>query len=69
MEKEYWQQFTATGKVEDYLHYKMTGSKDDAVSASGAAKGLEKERSIGVRDCESDYTDGNGAVYSSGWRV
>ena len=24
MEKEYWQQFTATGKVEDYLHYKSS---------------------------------------------
>lgn len=23
MDKEYWQQFTATGRVEDYLRYRM----------------------------------------------
>lgn len=66
MEKEYWQQFTATGKVEDYLHYKM-GSSSEAESGKAAVG--EKERSIEVRDRESDCTDGNGAVYSSGWRI
>lgn len=66
MEKEYWQQFTATGKVEDYLNYKMERSSE---AESGKAAVYEKERSIEVRDRESDCTDGNGAVYSSGWRI
>lgn len=66
MEKEYWQQFTATGKVEDYLNYKMERSNE---IMSGDRAGDEKERSIGVNERESDCTDRNGTVYGSGWRV
>lgn len=66
MEKEYWQQFIATGKVEDYLNYKMESSSE---AVSGRMTGDEKERSIGVNERESDCTDGNGTVYGSGWRV
>ena len=39
MEKEYWQQFTATGKVEDYLNYKMESSSE---AVSGRMTGDEK---------------------------
>lgn len=61
MEKEYWQQFTSTGRVEDYLSYRMGVNSDTS--------GLNKERNIEVGNRESDCTDRNGTVYSSGWRV
>ncbi len=61
MEKEYWQQFTSTGKVEDYLSYRM--------EQKSGASGLNKERNNEVGNRESDCTDRNGTVYSSGWRV
>ncbi|GAA0802453.1 hypothetical protein DWX43_12770 [Clostridium sp. AF19-22AC] len=61
MEKEYWQQFTSTGKVEDYLSYRM--------EQKSGTSGLNKERNNEVGNRESDCTDRNGTVYSSGWRV
>lgn len=60
MEKGYWQQFTSTGSVEDYLSYRMEAEKETF--------GLKEEKA-GVRNCESDCTDRNGSVYSSGWGV
>ena len=58
MKQEYWEHFTKTGSVEDYLSY----------------KGLEpyawKRESEGGKSCESvDRSDGDGAVGGACRRV
>lgn len=52
MKETYWKQFMMTGKIEDYLSYKMNQSK--ASEENSSADGKEKR--------ESDCTDGDGAV-------
>ncbi len=61
MEQGYWNRFIATGSVKDYLSYKMSDYDQTA--------GQKKENSMGVRSCESDCTDRNGAVYSARWGI
>ena len=61
MEEEYWNKFFATGSVKDYLSYKMQESADE--------KGQMKEKSVGVSNCESDWTDRYGSVYSANWGI
>jgi hypothetical protein len=59
MEEGYWDRFTETGSVKDYLSYKMSEPNYPA--------GQKKENSMGVGSCESNCTDRNGAVYSARW--
>ncbi len=60
MKEKYWQQFISTGKVEDYLDYKNVNTR---------VQFQEGTKETGVENSESDYTDGNGPVSYSHWRV
>lgn len=59
MEKQYWEQFLKTGGVCDYLGYKM--------EVYGHGGGQRDEG--GNRENEPNHSDGNGAVYSTDWRI
>ena len=59
MKDPYWDQFMMTGKIEDYLSYKMhqTGGENSSSSAGGKEKR------------ESDCTDRDGTVHSACRRI
>ncbi|BDF32618.1 hypothetical protein CE91St62_06880 [Lachnospiraceae bacterium] len=65
MEDRYWDRFTRTGTVTDYLYYKgmdicrqvMDRCETDAASADGT----HDVRQTGGRISESDYGDRHGA--------
>lgn len=59
MEK-YWQQFMASGSVEDYLSYK------GVISPSEICHDRDEEEG---KKCESDRIDRNGTIYGTGWRI
>ena len=59
MKEPYWDQFMMTGKIEDYLSYKMhQGGEENSSSSAG---GKEKR--------ESDCTDRHGALHHAGGRI
>ncbi len=45
----YWKQFESTGKIEDYLSYKVNAS----------------QRSLEVAGCKSDYEDNHAGIHTS----
>lgn len=61
MKETYWNQFMMTGKIEDYLSYKMNQSKASEGENTSSADGKEK--------CESDCTDRNGALHHTCRRI
>ena len=82
MRETYWDQFMATGSVEDYLNYKM----QEAPPASGQEPAEQQRQrrkmsdgyqemsvSAGIdlgerkEQCESDRAYRNGAFHSAGW--
>ena len=54
MKETYWNQFMMTGKIEDYLSYKMNQNKAVEEKEDSPVGGKEK--------CEPDCTDRNGTV-------
>lgn len=58
MKSAYWNQFMTTGKIEDYLNYKMEQNEPAEREVLPSADGKEK--------CESDCTDRNGAFRHAG---
>lgn len=63
MKEEYWEQFMTTGRIADYLSYKMVKKDSD-----GGCPVKQKEQA-GVRSGESDCVDGDGAFHGTGWRI
>lgn len=61
MEQKNWDKFIETGRVVDYLSYKLDRG---ALSCR-----LNEEECVGVWDCESDCIDRNGAVCSTRWGI
>lgn len=61
MKETYWNQFMMTGKIEDYLSYKMNQRKASEGGDASSADGKEK--------CEPDCTDRNGAVRRARGRI
>lgn len=59
MKETYWNQFMTTGKVEDYLNYKMNQTGEGKKSLPTGGK--EKR--------ESDCSDRDGTVNSTGGRI
>ena len=61
MKETYWNQFMMTGKIEDYLSYKMNQNKAVEEKEDSSVGGKEK--------CESDCTDRHGALHHAGGRI
>ena len=59
MKEMYWNQFMTTGKVEDYLKYKMNQPGEEKESFS----------SDGNQQRESDCSDRDGTVNNTGGRI
>lgn len=64
MKEMYWEQFIATGRVEDYLSYKMCKMEERSASKTCC----DREEKEGNK-CESDRIDRNGIIYSTGGRI
>ena len=71
MRETYWEQFIASGRVEDYLNYRREdtagelpdrGTTDTAGEPAGRKK-RTKDGSCGKGQCEPDCTYGDGALY------
>jgi len=63
MTQKYWEQFQATGKVEDYLCYKM------GEFHSTAGHGVAEQAETGAMKRESDDRDRNGAFHGTNCRI
>lgn len=57
MQETYWEHFMATGRISDYLNYKM---------GNNCIPDKNAEDDTGKEQCESDRTDRNGAVHDAG---
>ncbi|MGN1165325.1 MAG: hypothetical protein ACI4S2_02715 [Lachnospiraceae bacterium] len=55
MEEQYWDRFTKTGKIKDYLYYR----------GILICEQIMKETKSG----ESDYSDRHGNRIGTGWRI
>lgn len=58
MEEQFWNRFTETGKIEDYLTYRGIAICKQAM-----------RRHEGDTSGESDYSDRNGDRVSADWRI
>ena len=57
MEEAYWKQFVATGKVEDYLHFKGIHNIETKTECESKEKQVEGERpDAGIGKCDSHCT-------------
>ncbi len=80
MRETYWDQFMMTGRIEDYLNYKMGGNccgrkeetpgeqhpdSEDGRSGVFGSKSISSDRR--KEQCESDRTYRDGAVHGTGW--
>lgn len=61
MEQKNWDKFLETGSVIDYLSYRLAGVSPSYRHGKG--------KCAGVRDCESDCTDRDGALHSTSWGI
>ncbi len=66
MEEKYWEKFIMTGKVEDYLSYKM---EQNRTKSTGSAKEIKQAEKAGVEVSESDCFNRNGAFRGTGGRI
>ncbi len=64
MERNCWEKFLATGKIEDYLSYKMKFG----TSERDPEKGRTKEET-GAGKSESNCFNRDGAFYGADWRI
>ncbi|MBU3839442.1 MAG: hypothetical protein IAA25_00315 [Candidatus Ruminococcus intestinipullorum] len=60
-----WEQFISTGKIEDYLSYKMA-QQELEIKKEGQSV---KKRESGAQGSESNCSNGNGAFGNTCWRI
>ena len=57
MEETYWKQFMATGKVEDYLHFKQVSGIEGKAQIENESQENRGERpDAGIGKCDSHCT-------------
>ena len=64
MKETYWDQFMASGRIEDYLNYRMTADRE----CSAGKTGIFRE-TCGKEQRESDRTYRDGALHHAHRRI